>query len=111
MTRQPLRESDLRSLERARMYEIFSPLDTDEPLPRELVLAAKRFRSVGRWELAGAAWLPSLLLILVVGGWSASAPDWWRPPPSSRSWASWPSRSSAGGARSSRVPQPVIIDG
>jgi hypothetical protein len=69
MTRQPLRESDLRSLERARMYEIFSPLDTDEPLPRELVLAAKRFRSVGRWELAGAAWLPSLLLILVVGGW------------------------------------------
>jgi hypothetical protein len=51
------------------MYEIFSPLDTEEPLPRELVLAAKRYRSVGRWELAGAIWLPCLFLILIVAGW------------------------------------------
>ena len=35
MPRQPLRESDLRSLERRRMYTIFRPLDADEPLPRE----------------------------------------------------------------------------
>ena len=74
MTRQPVHESDLRSLERPRMYQIFSPLDTDEPLPRELVLAAKRYRSLGRWELAGALWLPSLFLILIVGGWVDLSP-------------------------------------
>src|SRR2546430_2121876 len=39
------------------------------------VLAAKRFRSVGRWELAGAIWLPSLVAIMVVGQWTnAPAP-------------------------------------
>ena len=62
-------ESDLRSLDRAGMYTIFKPLDADEPLPREQVLAAKRFRSVGRWELAGAIWLPSLVAIMVIGQW------------------------------------------
>ncbi len=61
------RESDLRSLDRARMYTIFKPLDAEERLPREQVLAAKRFRSVGRWELAGAIWLPSLVAIMVLG--------------------------------------------
>ena len=60
-------ESDLRSLDRARMYTIFKPLDAEERLPREQVLAAKRFRSVGRWELAGAIWLPSLVAIMVLG--------------------------------------------
>ncbi len=60
-------ESDLRSLHRARMYTIFKPLDAEERLPREQVLAAKRFRSVGRWELAGAIWLPSLVAIMVLG--------------------------------------------
>ncbi len=60
-------ESDLRSLNRARMYTIFTPLDADERLTREQVLAAKRFRSVGRWELAGAIWLPSLVAIMVLG--------------------------------------------
>jgi hypothetical protein len=69
MTSEPLRESDLRSLERPRLYQIFSPLDTNEQLPRELVLAAKRYRSLGRWEFAGAMWLPSLFLILIVAGW------------------------------------------
>jgi hypothetical protein len=74
MSRQPLRESDLRSLERPRLYEIFSPLDADEPLPRELLLAAKRYRSLGRWEFAGAVWLPSLFLILIVAGWVNLSP-------------------------------------
>jgi hypothetical protein len=60
-------ERDLRSLNRARMYTIFKPLDAEEPLTREQVLAAKRFRSVGRWELAGAIWLPSLVAIMVLG--------------------------------------------
>ena len=48
------------------MYTIFKPLDAEERLPREQVLAAKRFRSVGRWELAGAIWLPLLVVILVL---------------------------------------------
>jgi len=68
-------ESDLRSLDRARMYTIFKPLDADERLTREQVMAAKRFRSVGRWELAGAIWLPSLVAIMVLGQWTnAPAP-------------------------------------
>jgi hypothetical protein len=67
--KQPLRESDLRSLERARMYTIFAPLDANEPLPRELLLAGRRHRALGRWELGGAVWLPALVLILTVGIW------------------------------------------
>ena len=67
-------EADMRSLDRARMYTIFKPLDPEEQLPREQVLAAKRFRSVGRWELAGAVWLPLLVAIMVLGEW-ANAPS------------------------------------
>jgi hypothetical protein len=52
------------------MYGIFAPLDVNEPLPRELLMAGRRHRSIGRWELAGALWLPSLALILTVGAWS-----------------------------------------
>jgi hypothetical protein len=69
MTRQPVRESDLRSLERARMYTIFAPLDANEPLPRELVMAARRHRTLGRWELAGALWLPALFVNLLLAAW------------------------------------------
>ena len=65
-----MRESDLRSLERPRMYGIFAPLDADEPLPRELLMAGRRYRNIGRWELAGALWLPALALILTLGAWS-----------------------------------------
>jgi hypothetical protein len=64
-----LHDSDLRSLERARMYTIFKPLDVEERLPREQVLAARRFRNLGRWELAGAIWLPLVAAIMTVGGW------------------------------------------
>lgn len=49
------------------MYTIFKPLDADERLTREQLLASKRFRSVGRWELAGAIWLPLLVVIMVLG--------------------------------------------
>lgn len=69
-----MRESDLRSLERPRMYEIFAPLDADEPLPRELLMAARRHRTIGRWELAGALWLPALAVILTLGAWSRMPP-------------------------------------
>jgi hypothetical protein len=69
MGKPPPRESDLRSLERARMYTIFAPLDADEPLPRELLLAGRRHRTIGRWELGGAIWLPSLVAILTLGIW------------------------------------------
>ncbi len=51
------------------METIFAPLDADEALPRELLQEAKRYRRVGRSELAGALWLPALLLILFVAGW------------------------------------------
>jgi hypothetical protein len=69
MRQEPVSESDLRSLDRPRLYTIFAPLDADEPLPRELVMAERRHRTLGRWELAGALWLPALALILVVAGW------------------------------------------
>ena len=64
-----MRETDLRSLERERMYSIFAPLDADEPLPREQLLAGRRYRNVGRWELAGALWLPLLVLVLTFAAW------------------------------------------
>lgn len=69
MRKEPLRESDLRSLERARMYTIFAPLDVDERLPRELILAGRRYRTLGRWELSGAIWLPALVAIITLATW------------------------------------------
>ena len=62
------READMRSLNRRRMYEIFAPLDADERLPRELLIESRRFRSVGRRELAGFLWLPTLLVSLAAVG-------------------------------------------
>ena len=72
-----LTERDLRSLERPGLYRIFKPLDPEEPLPRELLLAARRQRTVGRRELAGALWLPGLVAIMVLSqvenlGWLPS---------------------------------------
>jgi hypothetical protein len=52
------------------MYSIFAPLDPNEPLPRELLLEAKRHRAVGRRELAGALWLPAVLLVMTAGAWN-----------------------------------------
>ena len=70
-----VREADLRSLDRQRMYEIFAPLDVDERLPRELVMEGRRFKSLGRREAAGILWLPSLLLSLTAVKWmGGSAP-------------------------------------
>lgn len=68
MTRHATRERDLRSLERKSMYSIFAPLDADERLPRELIMEGKRHRTLGRRELAGALWLPTLFLIVVLLG-------------------------------------------
>ncbi len=59
-------ERELRSLDRRSMYSIFAPLDADERLPRELILEGKRHRIIGRRELAGALWLPTLFLIVVI---------------------------------------------
>ncbi len=59
-------ERELRSLDRRSMYSIFAPLDADERLPRELILEGKRHRMIGRRELAGALWLPTLFLIVVI---------------------------------------------
>jgi hypothetical protein len=72
MPRQALRESDLRSLERQSLYAIFSPLDPNERLPRELIEEGRRHRKVGRRELAGLVWLPVVFLLLTIFGWSGA---------------------------------------
>jgi hypothetical protein len=64
-----MQERDLRSLERRSMYSIFAPLDPNERLPRELLLEAKRQRSVGRRELAGALWIPGLVVVMTIAAW------------------------------------------
>ncbi len=51
------------------METIFAPLDDNEPLPRELIQEARRYRPLGRRELAGALWLPAFALVLVLAGW------------------------------------------
>jgi len=51
------------------METIFAPLDDNEPLPRELIQEARRYRALGRRELAGALWLPAFALVLVLAGW------------------------------------------
>ena len=65
------RDDRLRSLERKSMETIFAPLDANEPLPRELLKDARRYRTLGRWELAGALWLPALVLVLFLAAWSS----------------------------------------
>ena len=70
MGHRTLEERDLRSLDRRSMYSIFHPLDTSERLPRELILEGDRHRlmDLRRLELAGALYLPTLMLTLLVMG-------------------------------------------
>jgi len=70
MTRHVTEERELRSLDRRSIYSIFAPLDADERLPRELILEARRHKTLGRRELAGALWLPALFLIVVLVSWA-----------------------------------------
>jgi hypothetical protein len=70
MARHVTEERELRSLDRRSMYSIFAPLDANERLPRELLLEARRHRSLGRRELAGALWLPALFLIIALIAWA-----------------------------------------
>ena len=65
---------ELRSLDRRSMYSIFAPLDPNERLPRELILEAKRHKTLGRRELAGALWLPALFLIIALISWARVSP-------------------------------------
>ena len=76
MAKEPLRESDLRSLERRRMYTIFRPLDADEPLPREKLVEGRRhlMGEVRRLEVAAALYLPALFLAVYVMGSAGVAP-------------------------------------
>jgi len=69
--RRRLELRDLRSLERRSMYSIFHPLDPNERLPRELMLAGRPHRlfeiqSLLTW--VGVLYLPVLLLTVVVMG-------------------------------------------
>jgi hypothetical protein len=59
-----------RSLERKGMYSIFARLDPNERLPRELLKDARRYETLGRWGLAGALWLPALVVVLLLGAWT-----------------------------------------
>jgi hypothetical protein len=70
MGQRRLQERDLRSLDRRSMYSIFRPLDPGERLPRELILEGDRHRwmDIRRLELAGALYLPALMLALLVMG-------------------------------------------
>jgi hypothetical protein len=70
MGHRTLEERDLRSLDRRSMYSIFHPLDAGERLPRELILEGDRHRlmDIRRLELAGALYLPTLMLALLVMG-------------------------------------------
>jgi len=70
MGHRTLQERDLRSLDRRSMYSIFHPLDASERLPRELILEGDRHRlmDIRRLELAGALYLPTLMLALLVMG-------------------------------------------
>jgi hypothetical protein len=74
MARHVTEERELRSLDRRSMYSIFAPLDANERLPRELILEAKRHRTLGRRELAGALWLPALFLIIALISWARFSP-------------------------------------
>jgi hypothetical protein len=74
MARHITEERDLRSLERRSMYSIFAPLDANERLPRELILDAKRHKTLGRRELAGALWLPALFLSIALISWAHVSP-------------------------------------
>jgi hypothetical protein len=65
------RDDRLRSLERKSMETIFAPLDPNEALPRELLKDARRYKTLGRRELAGAMWLPALLVVLFLAAWSS----------------------------------------
>ena len=71
MARHITRERDLRSLDRRSMYAIFAPLDSNERLPRELILEGRRHTTLGRLELPGALWLPAVFLILALVGWAS----------------------------------------
>jgi len=51
------------------MYSAFAPLDSDEPLPCELLMEARRYRPWGRPEVAGLLWIPSLAGTLFIVTW------------------------------------------
>jgi hypothetical protein len=53
------------------MYSIFHPLDAGERLPRELIVEGDRHRMIDirGLELAGALYLPALMLVVVLLGW------------------------------------------
>ena len=52
------------------MYSIFHPLDPNEPLPRELLLEGRRHRlmDIRHLEIAGALYLPALILGIIAFG-------------------------------------------
>jgi hypothetical protein len=53
------------------MYSIFHPLDAGERLPRELLREGDRHRlmDIRRLELAGALYLPALIVTLLLLSW------------------------------------------
>jgi hypothetical protein len=66
--RRRLELRDLRSLERRSMYSIFHPLDSNERLPRELLLEGQRYRffDLRFMEVLGFIYLPAIVFGVVV---------------------------------------------
>ena len=66
-------DTQLRSLERESMYSIFAPLDPDERLPRELLLARPTRHiwgiDMGWQHFAGIVWVPALAVTLATMMW------------------------------------------
>ena len=60
---------DPREPDRLSRVHTFAPLDSSERLPREQLLASRRYRRLGRPEIAGSLWLPALVASLTLLGW------------------------------------------
>lgn len=65
----PVRERDLRSLERRSLYQIFAPLDPDERLPRESLLERRVGDTWSRATVAGFLWPLAYFAVLGLVTW------------------------------------------
>jgi hypothetical protein len=57
---------DDREPDRLSRIHIFGQLEHSDQLPRELLLEGRRYRNVGRPELAGLLWLPGVLVLVTL---------------------------------------------
>jgi hypothetical protein len=60
---------DDREPDRLSRIHVFRRLDDANQLPRELLLQGRRYRRVGRPELAALLWVPGLIALMTVCAW------------------------------------------